>query len=84
MQSNRNMDTTPQMKINLTDVLPENIEELIEACDIDIDTGCVKPVDVWMEYLAALPLSTSREELHTLNTRFMPAIREYLGEIGTD
>ncbi|MFM5143037.1 hypothetical protein ACEUA0_11070 [Aeromonas veronii] len=55
------MDTTPQMKINLTDVLPENIEELIEACDIDIDTGCVKPVDVWMEYLATLPLSTSRE-----------------------
>lgn len=79
MRSNSNMDTTPQMKINLMDVLPENIEELIEACDIDIDTGCVKPVDVWMEYLATLPLSTSRENLHALNARFMPAIREYLG-----
>ncbi|EPC4024979.1 hypothetical protein ACRZOU_000667 [Aeromonas salmonicida] len=79
MRSNSNMDTTPQMKMNLMDVLPENIEELIEACGIDIDTGCVKPVDVWMEYLATLPLSTSREELHALNARFMPAIREYLG-----
>lgn len=79
MRSNSNMDTTHQMKMNLIDVLPENIEELIDACDIDIDTGCVKPVDVWMEYLATLPLSTSREDLHALNTRFMPAIREYLG-----
>ncbi len=79
MRSNSNMDTTPQMKMNLMDVLPENIEELIEACDIDIDTGCVKPVDVWMEYLATLTLSTSREDLHALNARFMPAIREYLG-----
>ncbi len=79
MRSNSNMDTTHQMKMNLMDVLPENIEELIEACDIDIDTGCMKPVDVWMEYLATLPLSTSREDLHALNAQFMPAIREYLG-----
>lgn len=77
MRSNSNMDTTPQMKMNLMDVLPENIEEMIGACEIN--WGSVTPVDVWMEYLATLPLSTSREELHVLNAQFMPAIREYLG-----
>ncbi|MEL3920332.1 hypothetical protein [Aeromonas enteropelogenes] len=77
MQNNNHIEITIPM--NLMDVLPENIEELIESCDIDIDTGCVKPVDVWMEYLATLPLSTSREDLHALNAQFMPAIREYLG-----
>ena len=79
MQSNSNMDTTPQMKMkmNLMDVLPESIEEMISTSENTC--GAVTPVDVWMEYLATLPLSTSREELHALNTRFMPAIREYLG-----
>jgi hypothetical protein len=38
----------------------------------------ITPVDVWMTYLAILPPSTSREELHALNAQFMPAIREYL------
>ncbi len=82
MQNNSNMDTTPQMQMNLMDALPDNIEEMISACENTSDQ--ITPVDVWMEYLATLPLSTSREELHTLNARFMPAIREYLGEIGTD
>jgi len=77
MISNSNMDTTTPMKMNMMDVLPENIEEMIGACEIN--WGSVTPVDVWMEYLATLPLSTSRKELHALNARFMPAIREYLG-----
>lgn len=77
MQNNSNMDTTPQM-----DFLPENIEDLIRACENLCDQ--ITPVDVWMEYLATLPLSTSREDLHALKAQFMPAIREYLGEIGTD
>lgn len=70
MQSNHHMESTIPM--NQMDVLPDNIEDLISACET------VTPVDVWMEYLTTLPLSTSREELRALNARFMPAIREYL------
>lgn len=70
MQSNHHMESIIPM--NQMDVLPDNIEDLISACET------VTPVDVWMEYLTTLPLSTSREELHVLNARFMPAIREYL------
>lgn len=70
MQSNHHMESTTPM--NQMDVLPDNIEDLIRACEM------VTPVDVWMEYLTTLPLSTNREELHALNARFMPAIREYL------
>jgi hypothetical protein len=70
MQSNHNMEKAIQM--NPMDCLPNNIEDLISACET------LTPVDVWMEYLTTLPLSTSREELHALNARFMPAIREYL------
>ncbi|WCH21560.1 hypothetical protein [Aeromonas salmonicida] len=77
MQNNSNMDTTPQMQMNLMDALSDNIEEMISACENTGDQ--LAPVDVWMEYLATLPLSTSREELHELNARFIPAIREYLG-----
>lgn len=73
MQSNSNRETTPQMQMNLMDALPDNIEEMISACENTGDQ--ITPVDVWMEYLA----THSREDLHALNARFMPAIREYLG-----
>lgn len=76
MQNNSNMDTT-KIQMNPINALPDNIEEMISACENTGDQ--ITPVDVWMEYLATLPLSTSREELHVLNARFMPAIREYLG-----
>ncbi len=76
MQSNHNMETTILM--TPMDVLPENIDDLIDSCDSNDDTGFVMPTDVWMKYLATLPLSTSREELHALNARFMPATWEYL------
>jgi len=62
--------------MNPMDVLPDNIEDLISTCETAY--GVITPVDVWMTYLAILPPSTSREELHALNAQFMPAIREYL------
>lgn len=77
MQNNSNMDTTHKTRMNPINALPDNIEEIISACENTGDQ--IAPEDVWMEYLATLPLSTSREDLHALNARFMPAIREYLG-----
>ncbi|MCX0435270.1 hypothetical protein [Aeromonas veronii] len=60
------------------EVLPDNIESLIEQCEV------VTPIDVWMEYLATLPPSTTNEDLNKLQSRFMPAIRSYIGPTCTD
>lgn len=49
MQSNHNMETTILM--TPMDVLPENIDDLIDSCDSNDDTGFVMPTDVWMKYL---------------------------------
>jgi hypothetical protein len=63
---------------DIFDPLQDNIEMLIGHCEV------ATPIDVWMSYLATLPACTTNEELDKLQSRFMPAIREYLGEIGTN
>lgn len=53
--------------------LPEDIEEIIEA------SLSYSPTDVWMAYLATLPMDTPLEELRRIGPLFREAIAEYLG-----
>ena len=53
--------------------LPEDIDNLIDACET------YSPGDVWMEYLATLPMDTTKSELHRLRAQFVTAVAEYMG-----
>lgn len=53
--------------------LPDDIDDLIEA------SGTYSPDDVWMEYLATLPVDTPTPELHRLRQQFAIAVAEYMG-----
>lgn len=53
--------------------LPADIDNLIDACET------YSPIDVWMKYLATLPLDTAREELHRIKPLFIEAVTEYMG-----
>lgn len=53
--------------------LPADIDNLIDDCET------YSPIDVWMKYLATLPLETTREELHRIKPLFIETIAEYMG-----
>lgn len=54
--------------------LPYNIESIIGSA---LTTS---PNDIWMAYLATLPVETSSKELQNIQDRFMPAIQAYIEE----
>lgn len=53
--------------------LPEDIEEIIEA------SLSYSPTDVWMAYLATLPMETTKDEIRRIAPLFKEAVAEYLG-----
>ena len=53
--------------------LPDDIDDLIDASDTYL------PEDVWMEYVATLPLNTPTTELHRIKPMFISAVASYMG-----
>ncbi|MGL5293632.1 MAG: hypothetical protein ACRC9V_07720 [Aeromonas sp.] len=54
--------------------LPNNIEDLITMAESE------EPDDVWMKYMATLPVTITMEELIAEKSLFTAAIIEYLAE----
>lgn len=54
--------------------LPYNIESIIGSALSN------SPNDIWMAYLATLPVETSDKELQEIQARFMPAVQAYIEE----
>ncbi|ENC6657610.1 hypothetical protein ABKY47_002059 [Aeromonas hydrophila] len=54
--------------------LPDDIDVLIDASET------YSPEDIWMVYLATLPLDTPTAELHRIKPLFIMAVTEYVGE----
>lgn len=54
--------------------LPYNIESIIGSALSS------SPNDIWMAYLATLPVETSNKELQGIQEQFMPAVQAYIEE----
>lgn len=54
--------------------LPYNIESIMGNALSN------SPNDIWMAYLATLPVETSSKELQEIQARFMPAVQAYIEE----
>lgn len=53
--------------------LPDDIDDLIDASET------YSPEDVWMEYVATLPLDTPTAELHRIKPMFIDSVTTYMG-----
>lgn len=74
LANNDNSGRTNNLGASVSFDLPDNIDVLIDASETYL------PEDVWMEYLATLPLNTPTAELHRLKPLFISAVTDYMGE----